>query len=116
MDDVIRFISDYWLIIFIVLSFFGWGGYSSVTAAALCTLITGCSKISKENYDQVKVGMNHDQVTDVLGKPLDKTETDLSGIGMGNAEMWVYSTAGYGGKGIVISFQNGRVSDKSWSE
>lgn len=32
MDDIMKFMSDYWLIIFIVLSFFGWGGYSSATA------------------------------------------------------------------------------------
>lgn len=33
MDDIMKFVSDYWLIIFIILSLFGWGGYSSATAA-----------------------------------------------------------------------------------
>jgi len=31
MDEITKFVADYWLIIVIVLSFFGWGGYSSVT-------------------------------------------------------------------------------------
>jgi hypothetical protein len=86
------------------------------TALALCLLFTGCSKITKENYDQIKTGMTPGQVSEILGKPMDKTETDLSGAGLGKSEMWVYSSAGYGGKGIMITFQNGKVFDKSWSE
>ena len=35
-------------------------------------LLTGCSKLTKENYDQVKVGMTKEQVIDLLGKPGDK--------------------------------------------
>ncbi|ACZ13280.1 hypothetical protein [Sulfurospirillum deleyianum] len=30
--------------------------------------ITGCSKISKENYDKIDVGMTYPQVIDLLGQ------------------------------------------------
>jgi len=29
----------------------------------------GCSKVNKENYDNLRVGMNYDAVVGVLGKP-----------------------------------------------
>jgi hypothetical protein len=51
-----------------------------------------------------------------LGKPMDKSETEIPGLGVGKLELWIYSSAGYGGKAITVSFQHGKVSDKSWSE
>lgn len=36
---------------------------------ALALLVfTGCTKLSKENYDKIQVGMSYTQVTDILGK------------------------------------------------
>ena len=32
-------------------------------------LIFGCSKVNKENYDKIKVGMSYGEVIEVLGKP-----------------------------------------------
>ena len=85
-------------------------------ALMLCTLLTGCSKISKDNYNRITVGMTQNQVSEILGSPGDKTETEIPGLGLGKLEMWVYNNVGYGGKVIMVSFQNGKVSDKSWSE
>ena len=31
-------------------------------------LITGCSKVTKENYDKLKIGQDYDQVVEILGK------------------------------------------------
>jgi len=31
--------------------------------------LTGCSKVSKENYDKIKIGMSYEEVVGVLGKP-----------------------------------------------
>ena len=31
--------------------------------------LTGCSKVSKENYDKIKIGMSYEEVFGVLGKP-----------------------------------------------
>lgn len=34
-----------------------------------CLLLTvGCSKVTKENYDKLKVGQDYDEVTDIIGK------------------------------------------------
>ncbi len=79
-------------------------------------LLTGCSKLTKENYDQVKVGMTKEQVIDLLGKPGDKGETEIPGLGLGKMEMWTWNNVGYGGKMVMVNFRNGRVSDKSWHE
>ena len=31
--------------------------------------LTGCNKVSKENYDKIKIGMSYEEVVEVLGKP-----------------------------------------------
>ena len=33
------------------------------------TLMTGCSKVTRENYDQIKMGMAMDEVITVIGEP-----------------------------------------------
>ena len=35
--------------------------------------IAGCSKVNKENYDKIKIGMSYEEVLGILGKP-DKCE------------------------------------------
>ena len=30
---------------------------------------TGCSKVNKENYDRIKIGMSYEDAVKVLGKP-----------------------------------------------
>ena len=39
----------------------------SIIGTALL-LITGCSKVTKENYDKLKIGQDYDQVVEILGK------------------------------------------------
>lgn len=40
---------------------------------AICMIsmlaIAGCSKVNKENYDKIKIGMSYEEVVGVLGKP-----------------------------------------------
>ena len=38
--------------------------------------LVGCSKITHENYDKIKVGMNYQQVVDILGQA-DKCDAAL---------------------------------------
>ena len=84
----------------------------TVTVALLCI---GCgSKLTKENYDSVKIGMTKDQVSEILGSAKDKSEMDAPGLG--KMETWSYDNIGYGGKMIVITFLNGKVSDRMWHE
>ena len=32
-------------------------------------VFAGCSKVNKENYDKIKIGMSYEEVVEVLGKP-----------------------------------------------
>lgn len=37
-------------------------------------LLTACSKVTIENYEQLKLGMSYEEVTGVIGKSSDCTE------------------------------------------
>jgi len=39
-----------------------------IMIALVLLIFTGCSKVSKENYDKIQVGMSYTQVSDILGK------------------------------------------------
>jgi len=49
---------------------------------ALTILLSGCNKITKENYNKIKSGMSYDKVVEVLGKPEGCSET----LGISNCE------------------------------
>jgi hypothetical protein len=40
-------------------------------------ILLGCSKINQENYDKLQVGMDYDEVLEILGKP-DNCESILN--------------------------------------
>ncbi len=90
-------------------------------ALATCVLIVDFSKISKENYDNIKVGMTQAEVVGILGQPKWQTlgqpiwskKSAMPGI----IETWEFYNIGYGRKpwmgGVIwLVFQNGRVSEK----
>jgi hypothetical protein len=39
-------------------------------------ILVGCSKLTQENYDKIKIGMDYQQVVTVIGKP-DKCDAAL---------------------------------------
>ncbi len=41
----------------------------SMLIFALIAALTGCSKLTRENYEKLKVGMGYDEVVKILGKP-----------------------------------------------
>lgn len=43
--------------------------------AVLLLLMSGCSKVTKENYDKIKTGMSYDDVVKLIGKPEGCSET-----------------------------------------
>lgn len=52
--------------------------YRPATVAALLAalaLVAGCSKLTVENIDRLKVGMHFDDVVDIIGKPASCDET-----------------------------------------
>jgi hypothetical protein len=49
---------------------------SILAVTALSLALVGCSKVNKENYDKVKVGMDYSEVIEVVGDP-DKCKETL---------------------------------------
>jgi hypothetical protein len=49
---------------------------------ALVLLLSGCNKVTKDNYDKIKSGMTYDEVVQILGKPEGCSET----LGISNCE------------------------------
>ena len=40
-----------------------------VMAVMLSIILFGCSKLKRENYDKIKVGMDYQQVVSIIGAP-----------------------------------------------
>jgi len=40
-----------------------------ITALPLLVLLTGCSKLTMENYSKIKMGLEYPEVVKLLGKP-----------------------------------------------
>lgn len=45
-----------------------------VLVIAVAVLTVGCSKVTKENYDKIEVGMDYDEVVDILGEPQEASD------------------------------------------
>jgi hypothetical protein len=68
-------------------------------------------KVTRENYDKIQHGMTQEQVTEIIGKAGTVSESDMGEFG--NVVMWHYQL---GNKAIFVTFDNGKVIDKSWVE
>lgn len=83
--------------------------------------VTGASaqffKVTKKNYEKIKIGMSHEEVIKTIGKKPDEKTEDVT-EGLGKTELWVYRSAGtklgLKRKGILVYFQNGKVVSKNW--
>lgn len=87
--------------------------YLSVAAAAIF-LLAACSKATPDNYQKIEVGMNRDQVHQILGKP-SKVEGDVGDAAM---NIWVETwnndphvvTITYGGS--VVSMKSSSTEEQ----
>jgi hypothetical protein len=86
-----------------------------MAVVALVVFFVGCgvsnTKVTRENYDKLQTGMTQEQVTAVMGKADTSSESDMGEFG--KIELWHYQL---GGKAIDVTFENGKVIDKSWTE
>ena len=74
----------------------------------LTATIAGCgSKVTKDNFDKIKVGMTEKEVTDILGEGKEKAGVGISVPGV-NASMKVMVWTD-GDKTITVNFMNGKV-------
>ncbi len=49
----------------------------TIAVLAVLALLTGCSKLTMENYSRIEVGLNYNEVVKILGKPDSCTEALL---------------------------------------
>lgn len=46
-----------------------------VTVTALSLILIACSKINRDNYEQLKMGMGYSEITAIIGSPDECSET-----------------------------------------
>ncbi len=69
------------------------------------------TRVTRENYEKIKEGMDKSKVSEILGKPASISETTISGLG--KTEVWHYQL---GMKAIMVTIRNGKVSSKTWTQ
>ena len=75
----------------------------------LCMVLFACSKLTQENFDQIKLGMTMKQVITILGNPTNIEKINIANIS-GVSATWKDE------KGqIDIQFLNERVTVKAFS-
>ena len=77
-----------------------------ILSASLLLAIFGCNKLTTENYDQLKIGMNYDDVISLLGK----ADECGGAIGIKNCT-WgdeeKYIKVSFAGNRVVVFFGHG---------
>lgn len=74
--------------------------------------LTGCapSKVNKDNFDKIRLGMTQEEVQGLLGPPTEATGLEIP-VFSGTAAKWVQ-----GETIITIQFVNGKVVAKEFSK
>jgi len=76
-----------------------------VAGAVLAAALAGCGgKFTRVRYELVQIGMDRQEVRNILGAPAETT-----------VESWTYARSMPYSR-AVITFTDGRVSDRSWSD
>jgi uncharacterized protein YceK len=89
--------------------------------------LSGCSsKVNKENYDKIKMGMTQAEVESILGEPTEQVSSSMDAPGMPSPPMPGMEPGGgqegmdgktmiwkEGDKVITVIFLNGKVKAKS---
>jgi hypothetical protein len=82
-----------------------------VLVALLVAGLAGCPpKISKENFDQIKLGMTQEEVQFILGPPTEATGLEIP-VFSGTMSKWVQ-----GDTIITVQFVNDKVVAKEFSQ
>ena len=81
-------------------------------AALLGAGLTGCaaSKVNKDNFDKIRIGMTQEEVQGLLGPPTEATGLEIP-VFSGTTAKWVQGDAT-----ITIQFVNGKVVAKEFSQ
>ena len=79
-------------------------------AIAAVFLLAACSKVTQENFAKIQDGMTEQEVTAILGSPLESSSGGILGIS-GTSSKWTGRDAT-----IVIRFVNGKVALRSFDK
>ncbi len=81
-------------------------------AALLGAGLTGCapSKVNKDNFDKIRLGMTQEEVQGLLGPPTEASGLEIP-VFSGTTAKWVQ-----GDTTITIQFVNGKVMAKEFSK
>ena len=86
--------------------------YRALLAGLLIVGLIGCggSKITKENFDRIKLGMTQEEVQGILGPPTEATGVEIP-MFSGTTSKWAR-----GDTVISVQFVNGKVVAKEFSK
>ena len=79
-------------------------------ALAVSLAVAACSKVTQENFAKIEDGMTEQEVSALLGSPLESSSRTVLGIS-GTASKWVAADAV-----ITVQFVNGKVRLKSFDK
>jgi hypothetical protein len=84
----------------------------ALLAALLIVSLVGCSgsKITKENFDRIKLGMTQEEVQGILGPPTEASGLEIP-VFSGTMSKWARGDAV-----ISVQFVNGKVVAKEFSK
>jgi hypothetical protein len=69
----------------------------------LVCLLSGCTRLSQENYDKLKMGMTYEEVVSILGKPDTCSDTLVAKSCMWGNEQKNIKISFFGNKIIVYT-------------
>ncbi|WP_243372124.1 DUF3862 domain-containing protein [Geotalea sp. SG265] len=72
----------------------------------LLLLVSGCSRLTMANYDKIKMGMEYDQVTAILGKPDNCSDALIARSCIWGSEEKNITVNFVGGKAILFTSKN----------
>jgi uncharacterized protein YcfL len=81
-----------------------------LVALLAALLITGCSRVTQENFMKIQEGMSEQEVISLLGTPTESQSVNILGVS-GTASRWVGKDAA-----IAVRFVNGKVATKSFDK
>lgn len=85
-------------------------GFRALLPVAACALLISCSKVSQENFAQLRDGMTEQEVAAVLGSPDESNSVDVLGVS-GTVSRWKSGDAT-----ITVRFVNGKLALKSFDK
>lgn len=80
--------------------------FSGPMLLVVLLLLSGCNRLTMKNYEKIKMGMEYDQVTGILGKPDDCSDALFARSCIWGSEEKNITVNFVGGKAILFTSKN----------